>query len=313
MKIKNNIGIPFPARTLVIPIFPPFEPHIRNTFCVLRESGISTSAHADDIIYSQTENCAVIRGFRTDKRNDAMEWFARQYIGTRGSQQDRIRVSRTENGLLAAVCDGMGSKPDSAEAAQLAANTVINAYEQLDGCADIAGFLKSAVTEADEQVADSFDGSGGTTGVFAHIGSGGLSWFSVGDSRLYIYRGGSLIRLTRDHNYRYLLEKRLAEDIITREQYAAGLAKGNMLVSFIGMDGLFLADMSSRPLPLAQGDRILLTTDGLYRAIGEKTVANMLKAIQNAEAAADVLKESVSSLAGTVKSLDNTSFVIIDI
>lgn len=240
-----------------------------------------------------------------------MRWFARQYIGTRSSQQDSIRVSRTAGGLLAAVCDGMGSKPDSGEASQLAAELVTGMYER-EAPGDMAEFLKRAVTEADEEVADRFDGSGGTTGVFAHIGIGGLSWFSVGDSRLYLFRGG-LTQLTRDHNYRYLLERRLAENVITREQYEEGLSRGGMLVSFIGMDGLFLADMSARPLPLLQSDMVLITTDGLYRALGEEYISAVLagySARGDTEGAADALMNAVSAIKD--RAVDNSSFVLAD-
>ena len=243
-----------------------------------------------------------------------MKWFARQYIGTRETQQDSVRVGCTGNGLLAAVCDGMGSKPRAAESAEYAAESVVTRYGQLGECADITAFLREAVRDADEDIADLYDGTGGTTGVFVHLRGDRLNWLSVGDSRLYIFRGGVLTQLTRDHNYRSVLEQRLAAGGISRDYFDTECRrKGNALVSYIGMDGLYLADMNARPQALADGDIILVTTDGLYKALGDRYIAAVLS--DSVSRGADI-SAAADGLIGAVmgikdRRIDNTSFVLI--
>lgn len=51
------------------------------------------------------------------------------------------------------------------------------------------------------------------------VRSGGLYWLSIGDSGLFLLRGGSLQRLVPEHNYAALLKQRLEGGEISQLLY----------------------------------------------------------------------------------------------
>lgn len=244
-----------------------------------------------------------------------MEWVKRQFIGTRRTQQDSIEVGGTEKGLLIAVCDGMGSKEKAAESSHYAAQTMVQGYLTL-GSADISEYLSEAAEKIDSDIYEQFGGDGGTTGVFIHVNGRELRWVSVGDSRLYIYRNNVLTPITHDHNYKYVLDNELGE-----ASAAVNTEKdqSESLVSYLGMGGLYLIDVSASPLTLCENDVLLVTSDGLYKAIHDEGIRFVLSKHFAANGllhgdvgtAADDLINCVKVIDG--RKVDNTSFVLVKI
>jgi protein phosphatase len=93
----------------------------------------------------------------------------------------------------------------------------------------------------------------------------------VGDSRAYLFRGGRLEQLTRDHTIvRVLLDK----GMIGLEE-AARHPLRNVLLNVLGSRG-DPVDAEVDQLRLADGDRILLCTDGLTDMIPDTAIAEVL-------------------------------------
>ena len=71
---------------------------------------------------------------------------------------------------------------------------------------EIPNFLKSSVKKINKKVYDTafennVGGEAGTTLVSVIIKDSSLYWISIGDSRMYLYRNGSIKQLTVDHIY----------------------------------------------------------------------------------------------------------------
>jgi protein phosphatase len=90
----------------------------------------------------------------------------------------------------------------------------------------------------------------------------------VGDSRVYLLRRGVLHRLTRDHT----LAQELADLGRLPDEDVATHALRNVLTDAIGLweEG---GEPDVRRLPLADGDRLLLCTDGLTEMVDDATIA----------------------------------------
>jgi protein phosphatase len=88
----------------------------------------------------------------------------------------------------------------------------------------------------------------------------------VGDSRTYLFRGGELRRLTRDHT----MGQQLAD------RYPAAATKlRHVLTRYIGgCQPAFEPDVAR--YRLADGDRLLLCTDGLTNMVGDSSIAREL-------------------------------------
>ena len=115
----------------------------------------------------------------------------------------------------------------------------------------------------------------GSTLVSAVVASEGLHWISVGDSPLWLFREGQLERLNADHSMAPLLADLVAAGRMTAED-AARHPSQHSLRSVVMGDEMPLIDVSSRPVALEEGDRVVLASDGLL-TLDEQEIADILK------------------------------------
>jgi len=122
----------------------------------------------------------------------------------------------------------------------------------------------------------------GTTVTVCYTTGPELFVLHAGDSRAYLYRGGALRRLTRDHTHaQAMIDAGLAEP----ESYAA-MSRRHVLTNYLG-GGKVAVDVEQHRL--AHGDRLLLCTDGLTDLVSEAEIAALLEAHPRPEDACRVL------------------------
>lgn len=95
----------------------------------------------------------------------------------------------------------------------------------------------------------------------------------VGDSRAYLFRGGSLDPLTRDHT----LAQQLVDSGAIPSIDAASRLMQNMLVNCLGGRNRAEIEVDVHRIQLADGDRLLLCTDGLTDMVNEDEIAKVLQ------------------------------------
>ena len=106
----------------------------------------------------------------------------------------------------------------------------------------------------------------------------------VGDSRAYLLRGADLRRLTRDHTYVQLLvdSGRMSPEDAERS------SSRHVLVNAVGgVNDTVYVDVDH--IPLANGDRVLLCSDGLSDLVDDETIRTLLTAAPDAEQACRAL------------------------
>ena len=234
-------------------------------------------------------------------------------IGDRPEQQDSACYFAEQDTLFAVLCDGMGGHSGGAAASGAAVNTLSRLFRERRNNDFPKFFLNNAeaVNKAVRglKAADGRPLGGGTTLVSCAISDMKLYRFSVGDSRLYILRGGRLSQLSEDHNYFLILDKKLKEGTMTCEEYERESRNGGKLISCMGMKKLGRINLNIKPFVLERGDKLMLTSDGLYKALDEEVIARLMAG--SADAAASALLERLSMRRDG--GLDNTTFIIIDI
>ena len=159
------------------------------------------------------------------------------------------------------VCDGMGGHSYGAMASRVAVQAFVERFEAEDG-APITERLDEALHYANAQVGAAFEEAGafgGTTLLAVYVGGGVIWWISVGDSPLYLWRRGRLLRLNADHSLREVYMEYVREGCMS---FADAVMRGHALRSAITGSEMELVDASVTPYPLIPGDRIMLTTDG---------------------------------------------------
>ena len=167
---------------------------------------------------------------------------------------------------------------------------------------DLLAALHAANAEIADQTAANPALSGmGTTFVgvtFAAKNNGrtiNLEWVSVGDSPLYLYRGGEIALLNEDHSLAPALDLLAAEGTITQEA-ARNDPRRHMLRSAVTGEELEMIDLSRKPLPLQADDVIVLASDGIH-TLSETEIARIVSAYRDdgCQGIADALVRSIEN------------------
>jgi serine/threonine protein phosphatase PrpC len=228
-----------------------------------------------------------------------------QNIGNRAEQQDEFGFSQLDDqrfieygGILAVVADGMGGLALGREAARAAKHTMLAHYQEAVRQMPVPEALEAALQEANRAVLalsleKAREGEVGTTLVAAVVKDRQLYWVSVGDSRIYLWRRGIMYQLTTDHDYGRELARQAQAGELGWEE-ALGHSQREALTSYLGLRELPEVHRSTTPMPLAPGDRILLCSDGLYRALSPEEMAGVLAAASPQEAAEALVAQALA-------------------
>ena len=216
-------------------------------------------------------------------------------VGDRSEQQDSFGYNlRCDEGVVV-VCDGMGGREAGSVASSAAVKTVLDAYEGNFSDASVTELLIDCAKETDQKICNLCDKNGeplkaGTTMVAVVIKDNSLYWCSVGDSRAYLSRKGEFVQFTQDQNYKTVLDEKLRAKLITEDEYAVEINRGEALISFLGIGNLSLIDYNKLPLQLEKDDKIIIMTDGLYKVLDDDEIARVADNFGNLEDALDALE-----------------------
>lgn len=126
---------------------------------------------------------------------------------------------------------------------------------------------------------------------------------NVGDSRVYLWRGGELKQVSADHSY---VQELLSEGFISAAE-ARVHPRRNIVTRALGIEGDVSAD--SWTLPMLVGDRYVLCSDGLVDEVDDEQIAAILRASSDAQLAADTLVAAANANGGR----DNVTVVVVDV
>jgi protein phosphatase len=220
-----------------------------------------------------------------------------------------------EVGYGMVVADGMGGSAAGEVASRLAIQTLVNlvldmpdwilrvdevsAEEVLLRAEDRLRRVNTVVTDQANEV-PAFYGMGTTMTVAWSLGVD-LFVAHIGDSRAYLLRRGKLHQLTRDHT--------LAQELADYGQIAQGEVATHrlrhVLTRVLGREKEGVKPEVQR-LRLANGDALLLCTDGLTDRVEEGAIADVLGGPQDAAAACRQLVDRALERGGK----DNVTVVV---
>ena len=207
--------------------------------------------------------------------------------------------------FLAAVADGMGGA-ERGEAASLAAVRALRpaSFRHMRRAA------QASVRAANDEICAQMRALGarmGSTLTALYISGDRALCSNLGDSRIYLLRGGALTRLTRDHNR----AQQLVElGVLTPEQAQRHPARHELTRHL----GILPEEMALEPelgpeMRLEAGDRFLLCSDGLCDGVTEAQIAEALEGGGTPQRQAEALVER--ALAGG--SRDNVTAMVVHI
>ncbi|MEZ5818027.1 MAG: SpoIIE family protein phosphatase [Hyphomicrobiaceae bacterium] len=214
--------------------------------------------------------------------------------------------------LVAVLADGMGGHAGGALASSTICTTFVDHFTSREG--DGHARLKSSLVAANEAIGDKVDANPqlagmGATLVGVAIGDAGLSWVSVGDSPMYLYRAGELVQLNEDHSLAPVIDRLVEQGRMTPEE-ARSDPRRHYLRSAVTGEELELVDAPERPLALAPGDIVVIASDGLH-TLAHDQIRSVIEsyAANGADTVAEALIRSVAE--ADEPHQDNTTVVVV--
>jgi protein phosphatase len=172
---------------------------------------------------------------------------------------------------LFVVADGMGG----AQAGEVASEMAVDSFDAGLGNGSPAEGLVRVIQEANRRIhdrsrSDEQAAGMGTTCTAAYVGEADVTIAHVGDSRAYLWRGGELTRLTRDHS---LVGELVARGKLTEAQ-AEAHPQRSVITRALGPEREVQVDVET--FAARDGDVYLLCSDGLTSMIHEQGVQPVL-------------------------------------
>ena len=224
--------------------------------------------------------------------NEFISWGARSDVGlVRGHNEDSFLMQAP----LFVVSDGMGGHAAGEVASSITVETV---GSLAPGTADDV-LLGAAVESANKAVIKAAEeGVGkpgmGCTATAVIIEKNRMAVAHVGDSRVYMLRHGTLVRVTHDHSY--------VEELVD-----SGHPSRSIITRALGSDPDMYADHFS--LEVYSGDRIILCSDGLSSMIPDSEIEALAVSSATPQQAADNLVAAALTAGGA----DNVTVAVVDV
>jgi protein phosphatase len=234
----------------------------------------------------------------------------------RTNNEDHFAVDPELNLLV--LCDGMGGQAAGEVASRMGVELIMehcrkargNARLEIEGIYQEVFSVQSnrlasgirlsnrAIFEAASQ-GSSVSGMGSTV-VAVQISGNVMSVANVGDSRVYLLRGGELRQLTEDHS---LVREQVRQGLISAEE-AENSELSNVILRALGAEPAVEVDLDE--IWVGAGDQVLLCSDGLTGMVSDPEIAKVLTAAPTAQDAADRLVELANEHGGE----DNTTVIV---
>ena len=218
-----------------------------------------------------------------------------------GRVRDTNQDAVVSSDRLAAVADGMGAHPGG-EIASAVAVALLEAAFTGRSPDELEAGVRAANRAVWDRAASSADLEGmGTTICAAGLTSDGrVAVVNVGDSRAYLLRDDSMEQVTHDHSVTAELVRR--GELSDRE--AVDHPHHGVLTRALGVGPDVDLDVAS--YAVAEGDRLLVCTDGLVNEVHDDDIRSLMTATDDFQATADALVELALSRGGR----DNVAVVV---
>jgi serine/threonine protein phosphatase PrpC len=239
-------------------------------------------------------------------------------VGRVRDHNEDVFLMRPDLGLFM-VCDGMGGYSAGEVAAEMAAETTLDFFQECERdpegtwpfkmdqlLGEEGSRLPVALRLANQRIRaagaqDSKKHNMGTTAVAAFLSKDKSYIAHAGDSRAYLFRENKIWAVTADHS---LLGEFIRTQSPTAEEIQAFPYK-NVINRALGPAADVKVDAG--PIDMRSGDVLLLCCDGLHGLVSDELMAQVLITHQDLNAACRALVDSANAAGGT----DNITVVLV--
>ncbi|MFD0751832.1 PP2C family protein-serine/threonine phosphatase [Mucilaginibacter calamicampi] len=213
--------------------------------------------------------------------------------------------------ILACVIDGVGGYHGGEVAAEIARDEILTVLGKSNG--ELIPEMITALKQASAKIYKERQNNKEhdqmacvATLVVADIQNNQFTYAHVGDTRLYLLRDGSLIKISKDHSFVGYLEDsgRLTETDAMNHPKRNEINKALGFSEEIDTDDTYIETGASPFLP---GDMLLLCSDGLSDMVNKKDITNLITGDDTLQQKVAALIETANNNGGN----DNITVVLV--
>ena len=219
----------------------------------------------------------------------------------RKNNEDFYAAKKIGDDFLMIVADGMGGHAMGEIASRTAVEYIMSilpkSMEKTRNPRELEELLHRTIEKANVKVyLESLKNSDyrgmGTTLTICVLREWRLFVSHIGDCRVYLLHGSHLNRLTTDHT----LVGQMIESGLLSEKEAVDHPKRHVLTRSLGVNDYMTPDTAS--FDIAEGDLIMVCTDGLYGYVKEREIKDILRKHRELDACCNQLVEAANREGG---------------
>jgi PPM family protein phosphatase len=224
----------------------------------------------------------------------------------RTQNEDSIGVFKTDDGILAIVCDGLGGNNAGEIASQLSVDTIYNNFNESDQPDHLErireSYNKANKAVYDKSVTDSELDGMSTTAEVLFIKDDKAYLGHIGDSRIYMFSNNKLQQITKDHSF----VQKLIDDGILSPEEAFLHPNRNIITKALGDGGAVEVDLDKIDIDSGSEYFFFVCTDGVTCTIENNELEEIFKLSD-----IHIISRRITSIVEERGAPDNFSFVIL--
>lgn len=224
----------------------------------------------------------------------------------RTQNEDSIGVFKTDNGILAIVCDGLGGNNAGEVASQLSVDTIYQTFKDSDQ-ADYSERIRESYEKANNAVyekssSDSELEGMSTTAEVLFLKDDKVYLGHIGDSRIYMFSNNKLEQVTKDHSF----VQKLIDDGVLSVEEAFLHPNRNIITRAIGDGGPVEVDLDKLDINSGTEYFFFVCTDGVTCTIENNELEEIFKLSD-----IHTISRRITSIVEERGAPDNFSFIIL--
>ncbi|MFZ6749746.1 PP2C family protein-serine/threonine phosphatase [Undibacterium sp. Ren11W] len=230
-------------------------------------------------------------------------------IGDRSSNQDALTQASEDELSCFVVADGTGGHAGGEVAADLVTQAIVEKFlqEASFSAHALRSYLDWAAIKVEQHqqlTAKHADMSATVACLLIDQSNCCALWTHLGDTRIYLFRLGKIIHVSKDHS----MAQRLVDAGYAKYEELRQHPQRNQLYAAIGAQGDSFPDLTPEPFAVQDGDAFLLCSDGFWEWVSDDEMGQSLRQASSSDAwLANMNKIAEQNIARTNSRRDNFS------
>jgi len=239
----------------------------------------------------------------------AEPWASAQTTGNKEIQADCIQVFQNAAGIMAVLADGIGKENTGKVAAQVAADTIMDAFEPYHVLNSPEYLFRTAFREAHKRVQKTIgERRGGASLGAVFMDQTKLYYAIAGDVKVALLRNGEVIPISKGQTINVWAEEAYQEGLLTKNETIWTLEE-NRIWNYVGRDGFRAIELCRLPIQLRPNDVIVMISRGIFEEVSWVEMEDILLNQTNLQEKVNLIIRLVESKEHPDK--DNGSIVML--